>query len=95
MKKKHERVVALYKEGTTIDQIMKDVGYKSTNTIYGILHDNDIPLRRDLATTQDVETAIKLYKQGTTIDQIHKLTGVSVTCLYKNLRRRGIKFRQK
>lgn len=79
-----------YKDGMKVFDILKKYGI-AQYTLYKILSDAEVPLRRDSSRPRkDEATIVELYKGKSTLTQIRKVTGRSVAYIYDVLDRHDV-----
>jgi transposase-like protein len=65
----------------------------SIATLYRILHDNNVELRKPTRTEEDDDLVVELYKDGETVINIRRITERSFTTIYTILEERGVRLR--
>lgn len=91
------QVVQDYVRGVSVAKIIR-VTSLSQNTIYKILDEKEVPLRRseDFRKVVDkrLDQAVQMYKDGSKLIKIEVETGVQSTQLYKELYKQGVPLRR-
>lgn len=96
-----QKVITDYlEEMMRVSDILKKYDFSSYNVFYTFLRRHEIPVRQRSrvhvqAKIDQLNNAVKMYQEGHRIVDIVDETGINQPRLHKELRDRGIKFRNK
>lgn len=91
---RHQEIIDDYlDESNQVHDILEKYGM-STQTLYSILHDRNIPLRRAGRNEDRDQLAVDLYEAGVTMREIRAATGYANETLYDIYKERNIRLRR-
>lgn len=87
------QVVARYSAGDTTTALAKDYGV-AKSTIIGIFRANNVVVRRQPMTAQQVGEAARLYKTGLSLSQVAAAVGVNQETMRVAIIKAGVVLRE-
>ena len=84
-KKQELDIIEKYKEGLTLEEIVKDLPI-CKKYVTQVVHRNNVQLRRRFTTVEDRLLFLKYKKQGKALKEISELTGFAIRTICQNLK---------
>lgn len=93
IKIRHRRAIDAYLEGEKVYDIL-DRFSMSTQTLYSLLKQYDVPYRHGTITDDEKQLIIDMYKAGAPLARIRKETGRALQSIYDTLEEHNVRLRQ-